>query len=836
MTKQHFLIVFFFISMAASCGKVYRNKPDHFISPENAGQLIATSMKEQHNLDIVMYPSDLISPEFYILLGERSTAEDTSYVMSYMPDHNKDQFLTGTMKGEDIRKFIIKRHMDSLKKDLDVAGMRYTIEMRAGSIISSNFELDNNLIWDDEQYYRVAISNHFFFSGDTFPSYKFRNGMNFSFIPTGNIISARDSVKSFLKSEKFASFNFAYSNANYSEYTENYYAGFKKAYEIQGASHRSPLWGQKVTTRGVVTAIGNIQWFPRGIDVVIQDPRGDGRDHTSDAVNIYFPGDLLEHVVDGKTVPVKIGDMFEVTGTVFERGFTNGLSQTVIRRVTDFKVLSSNNERPRAVHVGVGGRLIPNTIMSRWIGDLNFKPNLNLDEGIDFWESLEGMRIKIRNPSVLGFRGGKEIAESETDRIRGYLSLYLLPDGDVSKEERTKAGGLTENFINKRFNPEIVHMAANHLSNGNISTRSIYNIGHNFVGDIEGVLSFESNLFGDGEFTFVIPEPQVALVGKRNLTKAANKPKTLLKGDDNKLTVATFNLKNLSGNHPLRLGQVGETISVNMNCPDILNLVEIQDDNGISFVGGNGADLTLKRLRDNMNCSGNYKWVNVDPLYNSEGGQPGGNIRVAMMYNADRVGFSAWGIPSALDTTWITDKGNLSTNPGRVDSLAIEFQNTRRSTVAQFTFKGEKIFIIGNHFNSKIGDSAIFGAHQPIAPESDRRRLPIATKINQFVRTIQARDPQANIIVAGDFNAEYNEASMVRLMGDVLVNLMFHGDLVAPNDRYTHNYNGSSTAIDFIFTNKRMLNKNPKMDVLHVNSDYMGRVTDHDPVVAQFTF
>lgn len=828
MSKSFLLLLF----ILCSCGEVYRNKPDHLITPDNMGQLIATSIKEVNNLDIVLYPTDLVSPQGYVLLGEeRSSENEVKFVTGHMPNGTKDQFLTGTMKGEDIREFIIKRVRDRFQKDLDVAGMRYGIIMKAGAIISAEFSRDNNLILEDDDYYRVAISNYFFFSGQTFPSYKFRNGMNFSFIPTGNMLSARESVASFIRSPKFESFNFSYSNATFVENNLTD-VGFKKTYEIQGRTHLSPLWGHKVKTKGIVTAVANIAWFPRGIDIIIQDPTGDGVDETSDAVAVYLPGDDAD---------IKIGDELEVSGTVFERMYDNDLSKTVIRRVDSFKVLSRNNPRPKAVQVGIGGRPIPDNILSRFVGDLNFKPRLDLDEGIDFWESLESMRIKIRNPSVLGFRGGRENIDSEADRPRGYLSLFLLPDGDKVTKERTGAGGLTENYINGRFNPEIVHLSSNHMTGANMNPqRTIVNIGDIITGDIEGVLTFDSNLFGGGEFAFVIPELQSALTPDKfakRLTPMKNKPKTLLKGQGNDLTVATFNLENLAGNQPIRIGQVAEIVSKNMNCPDIINLVEIQDDNGIAFIGGASSEETLRKLKESISCAGtDYRWINVDPLYNNEGGQPGGNIRVAMMYNAKRVGYRPWGKPSALDATWITREGNLSTNPGRVLALDKDFKNTRKSTVAQFSFKGERIIVIGNHFNSKLGDEPHFGAHQPPSSKSDKRRIPIATKVNQFVRDILAIDPSTNVIVAGDFNAEFNEASMLRLMGSELVNLMFYGDLVAPEDRYTHNFNGSSTAIDFIFVSNGMLRKNPKMDVLHVNSDFMGRVADHDPVVAQFTF
>lgn len=34
-----------------------------------------------------------------------------------------------------------------------------------------------------------------------------------------------------------------------------------------------------------------------------------------------------------------------------------------------------------------------------------------------------------------------------------------------------------------------------------------------------------------------------------------------------------------------------------------------------------------------------YAWRQINPIYNTEGGEPGGNIRVAFMFNTKRVSF-----------------------------------------------------------------------------------------------------------------------------------------------------------------------------------------------------
>lgn len=833
------LSIVFIVFFISSCGDTYRNKPSHLVTPDNAAFLAATALREVNKLDIVLYPTSLVSADTYALMDNTGSFEVQNLVSQFSSD-TKDQFLTGFMTGKSIKKFIKSRVRDTLKKDIETAGLRYNIEMKAGLITSAYFSRDNNQQLNDKEYYRVAVSNFFYFSGQTFPSYKYRNSLNFDLIQTGKIISLKESLSIYLRSPKFQYLDLAFLNSRVSE---NFLGniGLKKTYEIQGDRHRSPYWGHKVTVRGIVTAVANVTWFPRGIDIIIQDKNGDGNDLTSDGLNIYLPEETPKE-------KIKIGDEFEVTGFVYERTFSSGLSKTVIRKVVDYHVISHDNERPAAVAIGRGGRKIPNRVLSKHIGDLNDKVRLSLDEGIDFWESLEGMRVKINDPKIAGFRGGREeYPNLEGSKTKGYLSLYLVADGGSSEEEGSLAGGVLTDPIAGNYSPEIIHMTANHLSGSNVSIKGVYNVGQTIQGEVSGVISYETNLFGDGEYSFVIPEAQESLKtenaesflsGGSRLATLRSRPGTLLIGHKNDLTVGTFNVENLAGNQPKRIKKIGEIISGNMRCPDILNLVEIQDENGIALGGGSSAASTLDQLSASIKCENGqtYKWVNIDPLLHGEGGQPGGNIRVAVMYNPARVTFTPWGTPGPLETTWVTKEGNISTNPGRVFARSSEFRKTRKSIIVQFSFQGEKVILIGNHFNSKLGDGSHFGSIQPPVSRSELKRIPSATKMNQFIRDIEVRDSSANIIVAGDFNSEFNEESMKRLMGNELVNLMYYKDLVAPRDRYTHNYNGNSTAIDFIFSNKIMLDKNPRMDVLHVSSDYMGRVSDHDPIVAKFSF
>lgn len=895
--KSSFKVYFQILSMLItaqllSCGSSYQMESgDNFISTlkgfevketdkgtakiytsTSAGNLMATAIKEVYDLDVVLYPQALINDYNYGFAHANMTSSEVDYLLDIYPRNgNKDQFMIGLMDGASIKHLIRTRVQDTFNLDVEVAGLVYNINLMAGVVQNSYFELANGRKFDDDKTYRIAINQHFFFSGETFPSYKYRNNLNFSFVRSGIRFSAREALTKYLSETKILPF-LDNKRGTVTDF-ELKYAGKYKTYEIQSDRHRSPLWGKKVVTSGIVTALDNVEWFPRGVDIIIQDPKGDGRDETSDALHIHLDSDATE---------VQIGDYIEVTGTVWERmtlDANQNMSKTVIRNVTDVKIISTKNKLPEPVLLGYDGRQIPDRVLSTYKGNLNFKTYLTLTDGIDFWESLEGMRVKIRNPRVTGFRGGHE--ELARQSVQRYITLYVLPDGKRRSYKTTYAGGVREDFMRGDYSPEVLHLSTGNLSAPDIvDPEDYYNVGDIIEADIVGNISYEMNLFGGGEYTLVLPIKEEAFtsdkIKRRDLDFPAftadvdcekinpNKnhwpiecrPRTTLKGEGSKLTVATFNLKNLSSNEDgtidygnERMAEMGKAIRFSLQCPDIVNLVEVQDDNGQDLQGGTGAGRTLKNIIEASSCDEQgvlYKTVNIDPINHSEGGQPGGNIRVSIIYNAARVSFTPRFderyngniLNRELRETTVTKEGDLSVNPGRIFPLSEEFRNTRKSIVAQFEFRGEKVFLIGNHLNSKLGDSSFWGERQPPYIRSDERRHASATLLAQFVRILNMRNNQkANVIVLGDMNAHYNERSMTALENNgALTNMMFVDELTPPEERYTHNYNGESSAIDFIFASQNLMSMDPKLEPIHINSDYMGRLSDHDPVISQFTF
>lgn len=785
------------------------------------GNLATTALQRVHDLDVVLYPAPLIEDTQIAQLSDKEA------VLSFFTAGPKDQMMIGRMSGRDLKDFIQKRTLERYLLELEVAGINYHLIYRGGMPSLANFTLENGRVLNDREQYRVAISNYFFFSGDTFPSYKYRNGIGFSFSELREVVSVRDAISTFLDSGR--SIPDLRRRRAIVQNTPGQNIGFKTIPEIQGASHLSPLLSHTVTTRGVVTALASYDWYPGGTELYLQSPTASKDPRVSSAVHVFTEADILD---------VKVGDELEITAEVFEEMTNSGMTRTQLRNIKGYKVLSSGNALPEAVRLGAGGRRIPTGKVSTYRGDLNFREALNLEDGIDFWESLEAMRVTLSDLRITGFRGGQE--SSDPFELKSYLSLYVMPDGvnPARGVLTSRGGGVLAIPERDLFNPQMISMSSGNLTKG-ITSAHVFNMGDLIEGESTGIITYTKNLFGDGEYQFLLPDEKLASPSferyrGRAITPVAQRPMVTSTISDKDLVIAAYNLKNLSANDDERIQQTGLMISQNLKCPDIVGLVEVQDNNGIGIDGENNADLTLKKIREAMVCPGkNYGTINIDPLAHREGGQPGGNIRVAVLYDQNRVGFTERPLPDVQTETLVMEDGHLNYNPGRIFPNSEEFRTTRKSLVVEFEFKGEPVFVIVNHLNSKLGDTSHWSNMQPPIPGSDDRRIRLANKLNLFTKLIEKYNPRANIALVGDFNAHIHENAMRVLKNDNLVNLM---ELSAQNDRYTTNHNGNSQSIDYVVVNRRLANRNARFHSVHLNSDFMGRLSDHDPVVGVFEF
>lgn len=545
-----------------------------------------------------------------------------------------------------------------------------------------------------------------------------------------------------------------------------------RIYEIQGAGHTSAYNGKLVNTRGVVTAIDTTG--TKGF--WIQDLEGDGNVATSDAVFVF------------STAVVSIGDMVEMQAMVEEyRGSdTNNLTVTELTNVENLHVLSSGHTIAPTV-MGSGGRMVPTEI----VDSDNFQVFNPETDAIDFYESLEGMLVVAKDVQAI----------SSTYQN----ATFAITDSGANASGTNDRGGITSDLGDR--NPERIEIYTD--VGVNPGTPAVYVPGDK-LGDVTGIVTY----FG-GLWELIPTVTPAAAVGT-----TISQDVTTLAGSDSHLTVGAYNLENISPTDAQeKFDALAYDITHNLNAPDILGVEEIQDNNGTGK-GVLASDLTLNMIIEAIVAAGGprYAWVVLDPIAeNANGGESNGNIRNAILYNPERVDFVEGSLRQISDTTPADGDG---------------YRNSRKPIVADFLFNGEEITFVGVHNYSRLGSDELFGQHQPPFNSGDDRRLDQTTAIRDFVRGEMALDPNANIVVAGDFNAFHYETSLTHLEADgQLTNMAWSLD---PVDRYSSAYQGSNEQIDHLLVSSRLAG-NTLFDNVHMNSNqpYGSTPTDHDAVLAQ---
>lgn len=578
--------------------------------------------------------------------------------------------------------------------------------------------------------------------------------------------------------------------------------------EIQGTGHLSPYDGETVTTTGVVTAVAFNGFY-------MQDPVGDGNALTSDGI-----------FVSGFGSGAAVGDEVSVTGTVSEfipgGAATGNLSTTQLSG--SVSVLSAGNPLPHPVEIGRRGLIPPAEIV---ISDDELPTNLQTDpanfdpdeDGIDFYEALEGMYVAVNRP----------VAVSATRQFSGFSSeVFVLPSrGRLVEPDdaRTSRGGiLLQPHPDNRGdqNPERVQIQFDGTIFG--APPLAIKVGDR-LSDVRGVVGYS---FGNYE----VNATETFDVRPSNTSEQSSR----LRPTMNRLTVASYNVLNLSpdSSDDAQRAKLAAQIVHNLNTPDVVALQEIQDNSGEIDDGATAADLTLQALVDEIVAAGGpvYTAFDVAPADGASGGIPGGNIRNAFLYNADRVGLvDSYSLTAAaLGAFGVSNSG--------------AFDGTRDPLVGVFSFNEAEITVINNHLTSRFGSTPIFGGPQPFVQAGEAAREAQVGALNEVVDVLLHDDPYANIMVLGDLNTfEWTNDLADILPGSepVLTNLLTEDDAMSRSDErnpYTFIFDGNSQALDHVFVSDHLLEANPKLDIVHTNVDFarlFGDVTasDHEPLLTR---
>jgi predicted extracellular nuclease len=527
--------------------------------------------------------------------------------------------------------------------------------------------------------------------------------------------------------------------------------------EIQGAAHTSEYVGQPVQTSGIVTVVDTNGFY-------LQDASGDGNLSTSDAIFVFT----------GSAPTVAVGDALDISGKVEEFGFAGGLTTTEITNAT-WTITSSGNALPAAVLIGTDGRLPPTTHIDS-DGFAVFNPDV---DGIDFWESLEGMLVTVGSPVVVS----NTSANGETDIVAS------LGEGATGINDR---GGIT--ISPDDFNPEKVTL------DDRFGTLINYQPAHSIgdqLGDVSGVVAYANDRYKIYATESVTTTTDVTL---------ADDPTTLV-SDANSVTIATYNLENLDPGDGKHI-DLATDIVTNLLAPDIIAVQEIQDPNGAASGGTLSGAETAQGLIDAIFVMSGiqYAYVEVAPTSpNSTGGEPNGNIRNGYLYRVDNV-------------SYVEGSGQLITDPA--------FGTIRSPLVAEWIVNGQSITTINVHLTARTNSDPLWGSDQPPSNAGDGARIAQLAAVGAWINEQLATDPNLKLALVGDFNSFYFESSHTQLTdGGVLTNL---ATLLPESERYSYIFEGNSQLLDNILVTSN-LTSGALYDAVHINAEFTVRPTDHDP-------
>ncbi len=573
-----------------------------------------------------------------------------------------------------------------------------------------------------------------------------------------------------------------------------------KISRIQGAGHRSDLEGAWVRgVRGTVTA-----GAARGPGFWVQGA-SDGDHDTSDAL----------FVLPAEATALEPGTTVELAGWVRERGFPGALTVTSLEGA----LVEAGEHAPLPSPVtiesragGTGGRVLP----SDRIDDDGLEVFSPDSDAIDFFESLEGMRVAVPASVVVG----------PTTRF-GEFAVVAASGLEDGARLRSRAGGLIATASD--LHPERFLVVSPDRSSAPRAS-----VGDRFPEPIVGVLDYAF-----GGFRVLADEVPVPLSG-------GVEPETATLSSDRALAVATYNVENLSATSgPEKYARLARSIVENLGAPDILALQEIQDDTGPEDDGTVTAERTLLRLVEAITAAGGprYEYCQIDPGNQADGGQPGANIRVAYLYLPDRVGFVSRGMPDAAsEAELLVDEDGpfLSPNPARIGARHPAFSadparsltGVRKPLVAEFEVDGQRLFLVNVHLRSKRGDGSLFGGVQPPPRTSEPLRSEEARVVAGFVDRLLELDPAAAAMVVGDFNEHEYRDPVLLLLDSGLTNLV---ESVPAGDRYTYVYQGNSQVLDHVLVSTSLAGASPEIDIVHLNADFPdgSRASDHDPVLVR---
>jgi endonuclease/exonuclease/phosphatase family metal-dependent hydrolase len=252
------------------------------------------------------------------------------------------------------------------------------------------------------------------------------------------------------------------------------------------------------------------------------------------------------------------------------------------------------------------------------------------------------------------------------------------------------------------------------------------------------------------------------------------------------------------------------TISHVLDCPELLGVQEVESE-----------ELLLELVSTTVDsCSFLYQVTHIESA-DARG------IDVALLSDPRRVSIEEAELQQTCSTldTGIWDS-NINCLPGEQPLFS------RPPLEVSLRLDGNPIIILVNHFKSKSGGEI----------ETAPRRQAQAQHVHELVQSMLASDPQADLIVLGDFN-DFNRSLVWQQLqeGGVLYDTV---QKIPSHERYSYIFDGASQLMDGILVSPALVHRIADVAIMHINADYPiayafdesiaafpYHVSDHDPLV-----
>ena len=580
-------------------------------------------------------------------------------------------------------------------------------------------------------------------------------------------------------------------------------AEFRFISEIQGTSQVSPFLNHTVATIGVVTAIDSRLSTP---SYWIQDIYEDDDPQTSEGLFLHRP----TFPADG-TRPA-VGDIVKVSGNVNEfvqTGRENGLPVTEIAfgsahvLVSDAKInVEPKRFRLPKLFSSFGKAYEPNPDAPRVdIIASNYTCGSQRESVLCYFESLENMVVEVDRP----FTNTAELQFNE-------IGIINCVKDDASCAEIRAVGP-------KSFNPRVVLVEDDLFPKG---TRAL-GAGMKLK-PFTGIPTYRFSQYriynlSPLEATDEFPSKKV---------KACKEGAT----STGLLRVSAWNVLNLDAKDaPESFELVGRNIAKLQRCPDIVGFSEIGDNDGVTQSEVTDASVALELVANACSkaCGVPYVITDIAPIDDADGGVPGENIRVALMYRTDKVELVKGIKGNATESVaYDPETDGLTLNPGRVDPAS--FNDSRKPLAGEFRFVGSKkrsFIVVVNHWTSKFGDDTIYSRRQPAVQPSLGQRGIEAAAVKRFVTSMPASKV---VIVLGDLN-DFHFSPPLKDIGSVMRNLWKKTER---NERFSVAFSGRFQTLDHILIRGRV--RSVEFCAVHTSTLVpFGTgfwISDHDALVA----